>query len=179
MICLFYLQDGRVQGFKKIMVLYRTSGKKTKNMKTNWVMHQYHLGNHEEERNGEVVVCKVFLQKQSRTTPCDRKMLLLPIDEDGEDSEGDSEFQELPAPGLSVDSPSVSGVTREMPPATPKLYARSRLQGKLSHPETTESISEISLAQSVDPPSRLAIQVKTHSAVVRSVHVYLGFWKVD
>ncbi len=106
-------------------------------------------------------------------------MLLLPIDEDGEDSEGDSEFQELPAPGSSVGSPSVSGVTREMPPATPKLYARSRLQGKLSHPEKTESISEISLAQSVDPPSRLAIQVKTHSAVVRSVHVYLGFWKVD
>ncbi|CAM6104891.1 unnamed protein product [Calypogeia fissa] len=49
------------------MVLYRnTSAKKSKPEKTNWILHQYHLGETEEETDGELVVCKVFYQKKPR-----------------------------------------------------------------------------------------------------------------
>ncbi|KAJ8764646.1 hypothetical protein K2173_006728 [Erythroxylum novogranatense] len=57
---------GKVKGYKKILVLYTNYGKQRKPEKTNWVMHQYHLGNNEEERDGEIVVSKVFYQTQPR-----------------------------------------------------------------------------------------------------------------
>ncbi|XP_057948937.1 NAC domain-containing protein 73-like [Malania oleifera] len=57
---------GAVKGFKKILVLYTNYGRQRKPEKTNWVMHQYHLGNNEEEREGELVVSKVFYQTQPR-----------------------------------------------------------------------------------------------------------------
>ncbi|KAF6143753.1 hypothetical protein GIB67_031060 [Kingdonia uniflora] len=60
------LSDGKVKGYKKILVLYTNYGKKKKPEKTNWVMHQYHIGNTEEERDGELVVSKVFYQTQPR-----------------------------------------------------------------------------------------------------------------
>ncbi|KAL4274999.1 hypothetical protein HN51_057881 [Arachis hypogaea] len=57
---------GLVKGFKKILVLYTNYGRQKKPEKTNWVMHQYHLGSNEEERDGELVVSKVFYQTQPR-----------------------------------------------------------------------------------------------------------------
>jgi len=60
------LINGRVRGYKKILVLYTNYGKQKKPEKTNWVMHQYHLGIDEEERDGELVVSKVFYQTQPR-----------------------------------------------------------------------------------------------------------------
>ncbi|XP_044502127.1 NAC domain-containing protein 73-like isoform X2 [Mangifera indica] len=57
---------GKVKGYKKILVLYTNYGKQKKPEKTNWVMHQYHLGNNEEEKDGEIVVSKVFYQTQPR-----------------------------------------------------------------------------------------------------------------
>ncbi|XP_057433932.1 NAC domain-containing protein 73-like [Lotus japonicus] len=57
---------GAVKGFKKIMVLYTNFGRQRKPEKTNWVMHQYHLGSNEEEQDGELVVSKVFYQTQPR-----------------------------------------------------------------------------------------------------------------
>ncbi|KAL6609371.1 hypothetical protein ACP70R_039340 [Stipagrostis hirtigluma subsp. patula] len=57
---------GRTRGYKKILVLYTNYGKQRKPEKTNWVMHQYHLGSDEEERDGELVVSKVFFQTQPR-----------------------------------------------------------------------------------------------------------------
>ncbi|RZC80630.1 hypothetical protein C5167_043195 [Papaver somniferum] len=60
------LGDGKVLGYKKILVLYANYGKLKKPEKTNWVMHQYHLGNNEEEKDGELVVSKVFYQTQPR-----------------------------------------------------------------------------------------------------------------
>ncbi|KAG0499258.1 hypothetical protein HPP92_003949 [Vanilla planifolia] len=57
---------GRQKGCKKILVLYTNFGKHRKPEKTNWVMHQYHLGEAEEEREGELVVSKVFYQTQPR-----------------------------------------------------------------------------------------------------------------
>ncbi|KAG8075506.1 hypothetical protein GUJ93_ZPchr0006g43772 [Zizania palustris] len=57
---------GRQRGCKKILVLYTNFGKHRKPEKTNWVMHQYHLGEAEEERDGEPVVSKIFYQTQPR-----------------------------------------------------------------------------------------------------------------
>jgi len=57
---------GAVKGFKKILVLYTNYGRQKKPEKTNWVMHQYHLGCNEEEKDGELVVSKVFYQTQPR-----------------------------------------------------------------------------------------------------------------
>ncbi|KAL1198419.1 SUPPRESSOR OF GAMMA RESPONSE 1 [Cardamine amara subsp. amara] len=50
--------DGVQRGCKKIMVLY--GGKA---VKTNWVMHQYHLGIEEDEKEGDYVVSKIFYQQ--------------------------------------------------------------------------------------------------------------------
>ncbi|XP_045804553.1 NAC domain-containing protein 73-like [Trifolium pratense] len=58
--------NGVVKGYKKILVLYTNYGKQGKPDKTNWVMHQYHLGSNEEERDGELVASKVFYQTQPR-----------------------------------------------------------------------------------------------------------------
>uniref|UniRef100_A0ACD5TPZ4 Uncharacterized protein n=1 Tax=Avena sativa TaxID=4498 RepID=A0ACD5TPZ4_AVESA len=58
--------DGRTKGCKKILVLYMNFGKPRKPEKTNWVMHQYHLGDLEDEKEGELIVSKVFYQTQPR-----------------------------------------------------------------------------------------------------------------
>lgn len=60
------LISGKLKGYKKILVLYTNYGKQKKPEKTNWVMHQYHLGSNEEEKDGELVVSKVFYQTQPR-----------------------------------------------------------------------------------------------------------------
>ncbi|XP_050225458.1 SUPPRESSOR OF GAMMA RESPONSE 1 isoform X2 [Mercurialis annua] len=57
--------DGIQRGCKKIMVLYMSSVRGGKAEKTNWVMHQYHLGTGEDEKDGDYVVSKIFYQQQS------------------------------------------------------------------------------------------------------------------
>ncbi|KAL6505708.1 hypothetical protein OROHE_023087 [Orobanche hederae] len=57
------LLDGIQKGCKKIMVLYVSHVKGGKAEKTNWVMHQYHLGTGEDEKEGQYVVSKVFYQQ--------------------------------------------------------------------------------------------------------------------
>lgn len=59
--------DGIQRGCKKIMVLYVSPVKGGKAEKTNWVMHQYHLGTGEDEKDGEYVISKVFYQQQSQS----------------------------------------------------------------------------------------------------------------
>ncbi|RDX63070.1 Supressor of Gamma Response 1, partial [Mucuna pruriens] len=61
------IEDGVHKGFKKIMVLYIRSKKGSKPYKTNWVMHQYHLGSEEDEKDGEYVVSKIFYQQHKQT----------------------------------------------------------------------------------------------------------------
>uniref|UniRef100_A0A1D1Z030 NAC domain-containing protein 8 n=2 Tax=Anthurium amnicola TaxID=1678845 RepID=A0A1D1Z030_9ARAE len=70
--------DGVHQGCKKIMVLYMSSLKGGKPEKTNWVMHQYHLGTGEDEKDGEFVVSKVFHQQQGKQN--DKSEVDLPFD---------------------------------------------------------------------------------------------------
>lgn len=125
------------------MVLYRATGKKSKNLKTNWVMHQYHLGGNEEETDGELVVCKVFFQKAPRSCPSRKTGAAAVDEEECEPSESDIGFQEpTGGAGLSGDSPSASVVTRGLPPPTPRSYTASRTAKQL-YAEPTESISEI------------------------------------
>lgn len=50
-------------GCKKIMVMYASDVKGGKQEKTNWVMHQYHVGTGEDEKDGEFVVSKLFCQQ--------------------------------------------------------------------------------------------------------------------
>ncbi|CAK8537378.1 unnamed protein product [Lathyrus sativus] len=56
--------NGVQKGCKKIMVLYMNSAGGGKAEKTNWVMHQYHLGTEEDEKDREFVISKVFYQQQ-------------------------------------------------------------------------------------------------------------------
>lgn len=67
---------GAVKGFKKILVLYTNYGRQKKPEKTNWVMHQYHLGTTEEETDGELVVSKVFYQTQPRQCGTNNSILI-------------------------------------------------------------------------------------------------------
>ncbi|KAH9606537.1 hypothetical protein KSS87_000524 [Heliosperma pusillum] len=60
------LVNGEVKGFKKILVLYTNYGRQRKAEKTNWIMHQYHLGENEDEKDDEFVISKVFYQTQPR-----------------------------------------------------------------------------------------------------------------
>ncbi|XP_051128234.1 NAC domain-containing protein 73-like [Andrographis paniculata] len=69
--------NGNVKGYKKILVLYTNYGRQRKPEKTNWVMHQYHLGDNEEEKDGELVVSKVFYQTQPRQCGSSGTMVMM------------------------------------------------------------------------------------------------------
>ncbi|XP_061349721.1 SUPPRESSOR OF GAMMA RESPONSE 1-like isoform X2 [Gastrolobium bilobum] len=56
--------NGVQKGCKKFLVLYMSPVREGKAEKTNWVMHQYHLGTEEDEKDGEYVISKVFYQQQ-------------------------------------------------------------------------------------------------------------------
>ncbi|KAK1393769.1 hypothetical protein POM88_012825 [Heracleum sosnowskyi] len=49
------LENGTEKGSKKIMVLYRSAIRGSKSGKSNWVMHQYHLGTEEDEKDVNVI----------------------------------------------------------------------------------------------------------------------------
>ncbi|KAL6972331.1 hypothetical protein U1Q18_012506 [Sarracenia purpurea var. burkii] len=66
------VENGVQKGYKKIMVLYRISKKGSKPDKSNWVMHQYHLGADEDELEGQYVVSKIFYQRQKQSHNKDR-----------------------------------------------------------------------------------------------------------
>uniref|UniRef100_A0ACD5URJ9 Uncharacterized protein n=1 Tax=Avena sativa TaxID=4498 RepID=A0ACD5URJ9_AVESA len=55
--------NGVLKGWKKIPVLHK--GKK---VKTNWTLHQFHLGAKKDEKHGELVVSRVFWQVKSNNT---------------------------------------------------------------------------------------------------------------
>lgn len=66
------IKDGIQKGCRKIMVLYRSSKKLLKPDKSNWVMHQYHLGTDEDEKDGEYVVSRIFYQQPKQTERNDK-----------------------------------------------------------------------------------------------------------
>lgn len=61
------IENGAQKGWKKIMVLYKSSKKGSKPDKTNWAMHQYHLGTGEDEKEGEYVVSKIYYQQPKQS----------------------------------------------------------------------------------------------------------------
>lgn len=67
--------NGVQKGCKKIMVLYKRSKKGSKPDKSNWVMHQYHLGTDEDEKEGEYVVSKISYQ-QKQTDKNDETLII-------------------------------------------------------------------------------------------------------
>ncbi|KAJ4960742.1 hypothetical protein NE237_020652 [Protea cynaroides] len=60
------LDNGVHKGWKKIMVLYKSSKKRSMPDKLDWVMHQYHLGMKEDEKEGDYVVCKILYKQQKK-----------------------------------------------------------------------------------------------------------------
>ena len=62
-----YLAGGGQQladGQQKVLVLH--TNKNFDQQRTNWVMHQYHLGDLEQEKERELVLCKIFYQTNTR-----------------------------------------------------------------------------------------------------------------
>lgn len=64
------VENGVIKGYKKIMVLYSSikHDGKTKSNKSNWVMHQLHLGTDVHENIGDYLVSKVFYQNNKNET---------------------------------------------------------------------------------------------------------------
>ncbi|XP_009403493.2 NAC domain-containing protein 75 [Musa acuminata AAA Group] len=82
--------NGKQKGCKKILVLYTNFGKHRKPEKTNWVMHQYHLGELEEEKEGELVVSKIFYQTQPRQCNLSERSTAVAAAMEGMDQRRDS-----------------------------------------------------------------------------------------
>ena len=49
---------------KKVLVLH--TNKNFDQQRTNWVMHQYHLRDLEQEKERELVLCKIFYHTNTR-----------------------------------------------------------------------------------------------------------------
>ncbi|PWZ21495.1 hypothetical protein Zm00014a_039966 [Zea mays] len=106
-------ENGVIKGWKKIMVLYKISQRGRKPGRANWVMHQYHLGEEEDEKDGELVVSKIFCQLPNKSM---------------EISETETAYEEPAAPA------SVIG------PKTPKTVTPQPRHPKNSPCETEQSI---------------------------------------
>ena len=53
-----------IRAAKKVLVLH--TNKNFDQQRTNWVMHQYHIGDLEQEKERELVLCKIFYQANTR-----------------------------------------------------------------------------------------------------------------
>uniref|UniRef100_A0A453C7G4 NAC domain-containing protein n=3 Tax=Aegilops tauschii subsp. strangulata TaxID=200361 RepID=A0A453C7G4_AEGTS len=73
--------NGVIKGWKKILVL---SMRSRKGQKTNWTMHQYHLGVDQDENHGELVVSKVFYQSKKAGQP-----VMCPVNEESDSFAGE------------------------------------------------------------------------------------------
>ncbi|KAI3884484.1 hypothetical protein MKX03_034824 [Papaver bracteatum] len=114
--------DGVQRGCKKIMVLYISMARGKKPEKTNWVMHQYHLGTAEEEMDGEFVVSKVFYQQQLKP---------------GDKVEQDLPLEETDSVTAKVDPVTPKSVIPE-PPRAGKQHSDVNPRQELSFMETSE-----------------------------------------
>lgn len=115
--------DGVQRGCKKIMVLYMSMERGGKAEKTNWVMHQYHLGTAEEEQDGEYVISKIFYQQQQQQVKQVEKI--------------DQDFPEITDPVTVKAGP----VTPDPPPHTERRCSKNDLGQDIT------VTSEVPLAQ--------------------------------
>lgn len=72
-------ENGEQIGCKKIMVLHMIS-QGEKPLKTNWVVHQYHLGTEDNEKENEFVVSKISYQQEKQ---CDKNDPGIPQEDAG------------------------------------------------------------------------------------------------
>nr|CAB3467756.1 unnamed protein product [Digitaria exilis] len=99
------LVDGKHLGCKKIMVLYMSTAKGGKAEKTNWVMHQYHLGTGEDEKEGQYVVSKLFFQQQFKPGEKNAQELTIADGVESMVAEADvPDFTSLPSDGTTMPS---------------------------------------------------------------------------
>lgn len=63
------------------MVLYTASQKGSKPVKSNWVMHQYHLGTEDDEKEDEFVVSKIYYQKEKHREGNDNSIAIVAEDQ--------------------------------------------------------------------------------------------------
>ncbi|KAI5007042.1 hypothetical protein ZWY2020_046990, partial [Hordeum vulgare] len=103
--------DGQHLGCKKIMVLYMSTVKAGKPKKTNWVMHQYHLGTSEDEQNGEYVVSKLFFQQQSK--PGEKSALELTNTVVMETIVAEGYLPDLPEPTMEEEDERISSISNQ------------------------------------------------------------------
>nr|AXY40430.1 transcription factor SOG1 [Arabidopsis thaliana] len=122
--------DGVQRGCKKIMVLY--GGKA---VKTNWVMHQYHLGIEEDEKEGDYVVSKIFYQQPQQLVV----------------KRGDKAEQEVSEDIFAAVTPTADPVTPKLATPEPRNAVRicsdSHIASDYVTPSDYVSAHEVSLAE--------------------------------
>ncbi|KAG6578671.1 SUPPRESSOR OF GAMMA RESPONSE 1, partial [Cucurbita argyrosperma subsp. sororia] len=74
------IEKGVHKGWKKIFSLYRSSKGGLKPEKSNWVIHQYHLGTEEDEKEGEYVLSKISYQQPKQCIKSGDNMLIEDFD---------------------------------------------------------------------------------------------------
>ncbi|XP_074576841.1 NAC domain-containing protein 75-like isoform X2 [Curcuma longa] len=144
--------NGSHRGCKKILVLYTNFGKNRKPEKTNWVMHQYHLGELEEEKEGELVVCKIFYQTQPRQcVPHHHHMLFEAQRQQHQHQQQQQQQQQGPGMALHINTPTnpISAFVSSSPAIIQQrpalmlddpfqgMLLRTQEQQKLLHPSTS------------------------------------------
>nr|CAB3470267.1 unnamed protein product [Digitaria exilis] len=109
------LVDGKHLGCKKIMVLYMSTAKGGKAEKTNWVMHQYHLGTGEDEKEGQYVVSKLFFQQQFKPGEKNAQELTIADGVESMVAEADvPDFTSLPSEGTTMPSEETTMPSEEL-----------------------------------------------------------------
>ncbi|KAL6897851.1 hypothetical protein ACP4OV_006810 [Aristida adscensionis] len=141
---------GKHKGCKKILVLYTNYGGKTKNAgkpeKTNWVIHQYHLGC-DEEKDGELVVSKVFYQRNTRQSQSQSQSQSLPTaahKEAAQESSQEDVHVLLPVPASAVGTTATATSVVMMQPSKQQCrpkQAADHFTSALSYKTTSQEAS--------------------------------------
>ena len=77
--------------------------------KTNWVMHQYHLGTGEDEQNGEYVVSKLFFQQQNG----EKSALELTNTDVMQTTVAEADLTDLPEPTAEEEDERISSISNQ------------------------------------------------------------------
>ncbi|KAI6676997.1 hypothetical protein NL676_037793 [Syzygium grande] len=139
------MADGVQKGWKKIMVLYTNLVRGGKSEKTNWKMHQYHLGTEEDEKDGEFVISKIFYDHQSQQL------------EQGENNEQNNR-ERVDATTVKVDPVTPKSVTPD-PPCTER---RSCDSDQVQDSACGGPLAQHVEMQCADPDGQLEIENPQH-----------------
>ena len=113
------------------MVLYMSVAKGGKTEKTNWVMHQYHLGTEEDEKDGEYVISKIFYQQHQV-------------------KQGDKNDQDV--------AEVTDAVNAKVDPLTPKSVTPDPPRGERRHSDDADMGAE-TIAANTDPYTQVHLRI--------------------